>query len=240
MCFLFQQLERLSGQNLHFSSVTQGQNSRDGLIVSPTPACQLRRKRRPEPHANIIAQIGDAAVEFVQHCVEQYDEAEEQKLFLVRVCEDAAEFIHDCAKDAVEVQLQQQLQENVPDQKAPKRRRGDDDEDWDNYDPEDPQPPIDLVPACRSRKAARRDEANEEEEQEDNLPEEGAEDAVMVFGPGNPASVPFQELNKTVTKIKPSAAAATIFGICVLERDRLAAAADESPFDFLPEFFIEN
>ena len=45
---------------------------------------------------------------------------------------------------------------------------------------------------------------------------------------------------KNVTKIKPSAAAATIFGICVLERDRLAAAADESPFDFLPEFFIEE
>ncbi len=94
----------------------------------------------PDGHANIICQIGDATVEFIQHCVENYDdEAEEQKSFLVRVCKDAASFIPECVKDAVEVQLQQQ-QEQV---QAQKRRRDDDDEDLDDYDPENPQPPID-------------------------------------------------------------------------------------------------
>jgi hypothetical protein len=148
----------------------------------------------PDGHANIICQIGDATVEFIQHCVENYCEDEEQKSFLVRVCQDAANFIHECVKDAIDVQQQQQQeQNNVPDNKAQKRRRDDDEEDdWDIYDPENPQPPIDLVPAPRSsRKAARQ----EEEDEEDNLPEEGAEDVVMVFGPGNPASIPFQELN---------------------------------------------
>ncbi len=49
----------------------------------------------PDGHANIICHIGDATVEFIQHCVESYSEDEEQKSFLVRVCQDAASFIFD-------------------------------------------------------------------------------------------------------------------------------------------------
>jgi hypothetical protein len=156
-----------------------------GLYVNGVPVFG------PDGHANVICLIGDEAVGFIQHCLEDYDgEDDEQQPFLVRVCKDVAEYIHENIVLAIQLQQEQ----NAPDRKVLQKRRRDDDEDsdLDVYDPEDPQPPIDLAPAPRrsSRKAAR------QEDEEDNLPEEAPEDVVLVFGPSNPASIPFNKLNQ--------------------------------------------